>query len=53
MWFFLEEGRFHNVFDDKPAKWSIAEKNHQNIHPQLIHMTLQDGLAIKVIGFRV
>jgi len=53
MWFLLEEGRFHNVFDDKQAKWPIAEKNHQNIHPQLIHMTLQDGLAIKVIGFRV
>jgi hypothetical protein len=25
MWFLLEEGRFHNVFEDKPAKWSIAK----------------------------
>jgi hypothetical protein len=27
----------------------IAKKNHQNIHPQLIHMTLQEGLVIKDI----
>jgi hypothetical protein len=26
MWFLLEEGRFHNVFQDKPAKWPIAKK---------------------------
>jgi hypothetical protein len=25
------------------------EKKHQNIHPQLIHMTLQEGLVIKDI----
>ncbi len=25
MWFLLEEGRFHNVFDDKPAKWLITK----------------------------
>ncbi len=52
MWFLLEEGRFHNVFEDKPAKWPIAKKkkkNHQNIQPQLIHMTLQEGLIIKDI----
>ncbi len=24
--FLLEEGRFHNVFEDKPAKWPIAKK---------------------------
>ncbi len=24
--FFLEEGRFHNAFEDKPAKWPIAKK---------------------------
>jgi len=24
--FLLEEGRFHNVFNDKPAKWPIAKK---------------------------
>jgi hypothetical protein len=46
MLFLLEEGRFHNAFADKPAKWPIAKKNHQNIHPQLIHMTLQEGLVI-------
>jgi hypothetical protein len=34
MWFLLEEGRFYNVFDDKPSKWPIAKKkNYQNIHP--------------------
>jgi hypothetical protein len=50
MWILLEEGRFHNVFADKPDKWPIAKKkNHQNIHPQLIHMPLQEGLAIKDI----
>jgi hypothetical protein len=27
----------------------LQEKNHQNIHPQLIHMTLQEGLVIKDI----
>jgi hypothetical protein len=49
MCFQFEEGRFHNVFDDKPAKWPIAKKNHQNIHPQLIPMTLHQGLVIKDI----
>jgi hypothetical protein len=38
------------VFENKPTKWLIAKnKNHQNIHPQLIHMTLQEGLVIKDI----
>jgi len=50
MWFLFEEGRIYNVFEDKPAKWPIGEKkNHQNIHTQLIHMTLQEGLVIKDI----
>jgi hypothetical protein len=26
MWFLLEEGRFHNVFEDMPAKWPIAKE---------------------------
>jgi hypothetical protein len=26
MWFLLEEGRFHNVLGDKPAKWPITQK---------------------------
>jgi len=26
MWFLLEEGRIHNVFEDKPAKWAIGKK---------------------------
>jgi hypothetical protein len=52
MRFLLEEGRIHNVFDDRPAKWPIAIKkiklkNYQNIHPQLIHMTLQEGMVIE------
>jgi hypothetical protein len=50
MWFLLQEGRIHNVFEDKPAKWPIEKlKNHQNIHLQLIHMTLQERLVIKDI----
>jgi len=49
MWFLLEERRFHNVFDDKPAKWPIAKKNYQDIHPQLNHMTLQESMVIKDI----
>jgi len=40
MLFLLEEGRFHNVFDDKLAKWPIAKTKYQNIHLQLIYMTL-------------
>jgi hypothetical protein len=26
IWFLLEDGRIHNVFDDKPAKWPIVKK---------------------------
>ncbi len=26
MRFLLEEGRIHNVLDDKPVKWPIAKK---------------------------
>jgi hypothetical protein len=33
-WFLLKEGRSHNVFDDRPIKWPVVEKNHQNMHPQ-------------------
>jgi hypothetical protein len=53
MWFLFEEGRFHNFFENKTDKWPIAQKKqkkqnpHQKIHPQLIHMTLQEGLVIK------
>jgi hypothetical protein len=52
MWFLLpEEGRFHNVNDPLPkkTKQNKNKKNHQNIHPQLINMTLQEGLVIKDI----
>jgi hypothetical protein len=49
MLFLLEEGRFHNVFDDKPAKWPIAKKLKNNIHLQLLYMTLQGGMIIKRI----
>jgi hypothetical protein len=34
MLFLLDEGRFHNVFDDKPARWPIAKKKFQNIPQQ-------------------
>jgi hypothetical protein len=27
----------------------VQKENNQNIHPQLIHMTLQEGLVIKDI----
>jgi hypothetical protein len=47
--FLLEEGKFHNVFDDKPAKRPIAKRKYQNIHLQLIYMTLQEGMIIKGI----
>jgi len=39
-------------FEDKSTKWPIApqKKNqNQNIHSQLIHMTLQEGMVIKDI----
>jgi hypothetical protein len=36
MWFLFEEGRFHNVFDAKPAKCPLQKKkSYQNTHPQL------------------
>jgi hypothetical protein len=46
MWFLIGKGgRFHNVFGDRPTKWSIAKKkNHQNMHPQL--MDLQESMDI-------
>jgi hypothetical protein len=31
----LEEGRFHNVFEDKPAKWPIAKKNPSKYTPTI------------------
>jgi hypothetical protein len=50
LWFLLEEGRFHNVFKDKPAKWPIAKKKPSKYkNPQLIHMALQEGLVIEDI----
>jgi hypothetical protein len=52
MWFLLEEGRFHNVLQDKPAKWPIATKKKKPSKyktPQLIPMALQEGLIIKDI----
>jgi hypothetical protein len=40
----------HNVFEDKPTKWRIAkQKPSKYKNPQLIHMTLQEGLVIKDI----
>jgi hypothetical protein len=26
MWLLIEEGRFHNVFEDKPAKYPLQKK---------------------------
>jgi hypothetical protein len=47
--FFWGEGGFHNVFGDRPIKWSIApkKKNNQNIHSQLIYIDLQEHMVIK------
>jgi len=33
MWFLFEEGRFHNVFDDKWAKWPIAQEKTSKYTP--------------------
>jgi hypothetical protein len=33
MWFLLEEGRLHNVFKDKLAKWSIAKQKKKKKNP--------------------
>jgi hypothetical protein len=33
----------------KISQITLQKENHQNIHPQLIHMTLQEGLVIKDI----
>jgi hypothetical protein len=30
---FFEERGFPNVFDDRPIKWPMTKKNHQNMHP--------------------
>jgi pentatricopeptide repeat protein len=52
IWFLLEDGKIHNVFDDKPTKWPIVRKikiKVYNVHPQLIHMALQEGIVIKSI----
>jgi hypothetical protein len=43
---FWQKG-FHDVFGDKPIKWPIAKKTHQNMHPQLINMNLQEGVVIE------
>jgi hypothetical protein len=32
MLFLPEEGRFHNAFEDKPAKWPIAKKETTKIY---------------------
>ncbi len=33
MWILLEEARFHNVFEDKPAKWPIAKTKPSQYPP--------------------
>jgi len=46
----LEEGRFHNVSDDKLAKWPIAakkKKKQKKIHPQINKKTIKKKLEIK------
>jgi predicted metal-binding transcription factor (methanogenesis marker protein 9) len=40
---FLGKGGFHNVFGDKPTKWSITK----NMHLQIINMDLQESMVIK------
>jgi hypothetical protein len=36
-------------FYDKSTKWPIAKKDHQNMYPQLINTTSQEGMVIKGI----
>jgi hypothetical protein len=45
----IGEEKFCNVFYDRPIKWHIAKPNHQNIHPQLINLDLQESVIIKDI----
>jgi len=33
MWFSFEQGKFHNVFKDKPAKWPIQNKKPSKYTP--------------------
>jgi hypothetical protein len=33
--FLLEEGKFHNVFEDKPTKWPIARKKPSKYTPTI------------------
>jgi hypothetical protein len=33
MWFLLEEGIFHNIFDDKLAKWPVVKKKPSKYTP--------------------
>jgi hypothetical protein len=50
MWFLLEEGRFHKFLMISQLNGLLQkEKNYQNIHPQLIHITLQKSIVIKGI----
>ncbi len=47
--FYLRRGDFIMFFMISQLNGSLQIKNYQNIHPQLIHMTLQEGMVIKGI----
>jgi hypothetical protein len=47
--FDLRRGDFIMFLKISQINGPIAKKNHQNIHPQLIHMTLQGSLVFKDI----
>ncbi len=49
--FYLSRGDFIMFFKISQLNGPLQKKkkNHQNIHPQVIHMTLQEGLVIKDI----
>jgi hypothetical protein len=38
---------FHKVFVIDQPNGPLQKKTHQNMHPQLINMDLQEGMAIK------
>jgi hypothetical protein len=41
-------------FGDRPTKMPIAKKNHQNMHPQIIKMNLQEeSMVINVVELSI
>jgi len=47
--FYLRRGDFINLFMISQLNGPLQKETYQNIHSQLIHMTLQEGMVIKGI----